>query len=171
MNFIEHLVASEQARPVSVDGLELKLFGGDYAAEARLRGGGAAGPGYDAAWKRASKQARVGKLLIGLGQAAGGFDGARYPVELVENTDFRKFDETLRMVLDLSEREILALETYLETERASGQLAYGTHRAKAALVTCFVRSHAGNHVHFVDGADGGYALAARKLKAQLKASR
>ena len=169
--FIEQLAASDEARPVTVDGLELKLFGGDYAAEARLRSGGASGPAYEAARKRAQKQARVGKVLIGLGQAAGGFDGARYPAELVENTDFRKFDETLRMVLDLSEREILALEAFLEAERASGQLAYGIHRAPAALVTCFVRSHAGNHVHFVDGADGGYALAARQLKAQLKAAR
>jgi hypothetical protein len=34
-------------------------------------------------------------------------------------------------------------------------------------MTCFVRAYRGNHVHFVDGSDGGYALAARALKAQL----
>jgi hypothetical protein len=70
----------------------------------------------------------------------------------------------------LSEPEIVALEHYLESERAAGRLAYGMHRAPAALVTCFVRSHAGNHVHFVDGANGGYALAAKQLKAQLARS-
>jgi hypothetical protein len=30
-----------------------------------------------------------------------------------------------------------------------------------------VRSYTGDHLHFVDGADGGYALAASELKAQL----
>jgi hypothetical protein len=169
LDFIEGLVSLAEARPVSVDGLELKLFGGDYSAEARLRGGGADGPAFAQALKHARSKARIGKVLIALRQAAGGFDGERYPAELVENTDFRKFDETLRMVLDLSESEVGALETYLEAERAAGRIAYGIHRASSALVTCFVRSHAGNHVHFVDGAEGGYALAARQLKAQLKA--
>jgi hypothetical protein len=37
-------------------------------------------------------------------------------------------------------------------------------------MTCLVFSLAqGRHVHFIDGADGGYALAARQLKAQLQA--
>lgn len=41
------------------------------------------------------------------------------------------------------------------------------HKSREALVTCIVRSFTGNHMHFVDGSDGGYALAARGLKAQL----
>jgi hypothetical protein len=32
-----------------------------------------------------------------------------------------------------------------------------------------VKSYDGNHLHFVDGAEGGYALAAKQLKAQLQA--
>jgi hypothetical protein len=35
-------------------------------------------------------------------------------------------------------------------------------------MTCYVRAYAADHVHFVDGADGGYALAAKQLKAQLR---
>jgi len=35
-------------------------------------------------------------------------------------------------------------------------------------MTCLIFNHEGNHVHFVDGADGGYAMAARPLKAALK---
>ncbi|MFZ5893062.1 MAG: DUF3095 domain-containing protein [Myxococcota bacterium] len=160
--------ASDDARPVSVDRLKLKAFGGDYSTEARLRSAARDGEAYEAAHALAKKKARVGRVLIGLGASAGGFDGASYASELVENTDFRKFDETLRMVLDLTPDEIQRLEAYLERERLAGHLVYGLHRAPSALVTCFVRSYAGNHLHFVDGADGGYALAAKQLKQQLR---
>jgi len=30
-----------------------------------------------------------------------------------------------------------------------------------------VKSYKGNHIHFVDGSDGGYAMAAKGLKKQL----
>jgi hypothetical protein len=161
---------SGDARPVSVDGLKLRAFGGDYSSEARLRSSSTEGQEYDRALAVAKKKARIGRVLMGLGASAGGFDGATYASELVENTDFRKFDETLRMVLDLSPSEIERLQAFLEQERLSGRLVYGLHRAPSALVTCFVRSYAGNHLHFVDGADGGYALAAKQLKSQLLGS-
>jgi Protein of unknown function (DUF3095) len=38
------------------------------------------------------------------------------------------------------------------------------------MMTCLVFSlEQSRHVHFIDGADGGYALAALQLKAQLQA--
>ena len=92
---------------------------------------------------------------------------ARYREELVENSDFRKFDGMLRMVIDGSEQQAVALESYLAQEHAAGQLVYGIHKSREALVTCLVQSYKDNHLHFVDGSDGGYALAARQLKKQL----
>lgn len=93
---------------------------------------------------------------------------SRYRDELVENTDFRKFDGMLRMVMDGSDTQAAALESFLETEFRAGRLAYGMYKSREALVTCLVRSCNGNHMHFVDGSDGGYAMAARGLKQQLK---
>jgi hypothetical protein len=159
----------DDSHPLSASGLALSLLGGDYSTEARLLSGSTAGPDYERASREARKKSRIGRVLIGLGASAGGFDGARYKSELIDNTDFRKFDGTLRMVLDLGELDIERLTHYLELERAAGRLYYGIHRAPSALVTCYVRSYAGNHLHFVDGADGGYALAAKALKAQLAA--
>jgi hypothetical protein len=109
----------------------------------------------------------IGRALIALGKSAGGFDGKTYPKELVENSDFRKFDEAIRMVLDLSAARLGAIESELERGRREGRLVYGVHRAPSALITCYLRSYSGDHVHFVDGSDGGYALAARQLKKQL----
>jgi hypothetical protein len=37
------------------------------------------------------------------------------------------------------------------------------------MVTCLVFQYEKEHVHFVDGADGGYARAARGLKARANA--
>ncbi len=90
-----------------------------------------------------------------------------YRDELVENSDFRKFDGMLRMVMDGSEAQATALQNFLDAEHQAGKLAYGMHKSREALITCIVQSFSGNHMHFVDGSDGGYALAAKDLKRQL----
>ena len=74
----------------------------------------------------------------------------------------------LRMVMDGSEAQYRDLRNYLEGKRREGRLVYSMHKSGEALLTCIVFSYNGNHVHFVDGSDGGYAVAARGLKAQLK---
>jgi hypothetical protein len=94
---------------------------------------------------------------------------SRYIDDMVANTDFRKFDGMLRMVMDGSEAQFEDLRSYLDAQHRERRLVYGMHRSSEALVTCIVFSYNGNHVHFVDGSDGGYAMAARDLKAQLKA--
>ena len=93
---------------------------------------------------------------------------SHYTEEMVENSDFRKFDGMLRMVMDGSEAQYQALQTYLESRYQQRLLVYGMHKSSEALLTCIVFSYNGNHVHFVDGSDGGYALAAQGLKQQLK---
>jgi hypothetical protein len=95
----------------------------------------------------------------------GGFDPARYNRQLVENTDFRKFDDGLRMTLDCTPDFADRVEALLMTAEAGGIARCGTHRQAAALMTCFVPSATrSDHVHFVDGATGGYAAAARIVK-------
>ena len=97
----------------------------------------------------------------------GGFDPVKYLTEVVANSDFRKFDDGLRMVLDCDAALADAIEARLSTAAAAGAVRYGLHRQDAAMMTCFVPSAtASDHVHFVDGARGGYASAAAALKAQ-----
>jgi len=103
--------------------------------------------------------------IFKVGQPIGGFDPVRYRDQLVENTDFRKFDDGLRMTLDCTPALADRLESMLAQAQESGIARYGLHRQRAALMTCFVPSPTrSDHVHFVDGAMGGYAMAARALK-------
>ena len=96
---------------------------------------------------------------------------SHYREELVDNSDFCKFDGMLRMVIDGNDAQAEELEQYLKSQCRAGRLVYGMHKSREALVTCLVQSYSGNHLHFVDGSDGGYTLAARGLKQQLESFR
>lgn len=92
----------------------------------------------------------------------------RYIDSLPAHSDFRKFDETLRMVIDCTPEMQKTIRALLERERAAGTIYFGLHASSTALMTCFLqRLEDGGHVHFVDGNDGGYAMAAVELKAQM----
>jgi hypothetical protein len=109
----------------------------------------------------------AGRLLFVLERDTQSVQWSRYREDLVQNSDFRKFDGMLRMVIDGSDAQAIRLEHWLEQERRAGRLAYGMHKSSQALLTCIVHSYNGQHQHFVDGSEGGYALAARQLKRQL----
>ncbi|MFP4378490.1 MAG: DUF3095 domain-containing protein [Spirochaetales bacterium] len=85
----------------------------------------------------------------------------------VLNSDVRKFDGTLKMVLATTRAQREVLERLLADFRRQGLIHYGVHISDRALMTCLIHFSSGSEVHFVDGADGGYALAARSLKQQL----
>lgn len=125
-------------------------------------------------WARLGCLARMvfqnlaGKVLFARNLDTEAVQWSHYRDELVENSDFRKFDGMLRMVMDGSEAQYGQLRHYLQQQFEAGRLVFGMHRSREALVTCIVQSYNGNHIHFVDGGDGGYALAARELKQQIK---
>lgn len=126
-------------------------------------------------WARIQYFARMlwlnlaGLYLFGRGIDTESVKWSAYKADMVENSDFRKFDGVLRMVIDGSEAQFQELQDFLEGLHRRGRLVYGLHKSSSALLTCIVFSYNANHVHFVDGSDGGYAMAARRLKEQLKA--
>lgn len=91
-----------------------------------------------------------------------------YLDDVISQSDFQKFDDMIRMVVDCSDEQLEKLKELLDQKHKAGKLYYGMHSADSALITCMIFSRADNHVHFVDGAAGGYALAAQNLKVQIK---
>jgi hypothetical protein len=105
-------------------------------------------------------------LVMRFGITVGAFIPAKYTRELIDNSDFRKFDDSLRMVLDCTPALADEIEQHLRDCAARGIVRYGTHRQHAAMMTCFTPSPTrSDHVHFIDGALGGYAMAASAMKA------
>ncbi len=104
-------------------------------------------------------------VIMRFGIRVGGFDPAVYRRDVAANSDFRKFDDSLRMTLDCTPDLADEIEGRLARAQRDNVARFGVYRQSAALMTCIVPSIAeSNHFHFVDGAAGGYALAARQMK-------
>jgi hypothetical protein len=104
-------------------------------------------------------------VLIKTRLKIGGFDAKRYQKVVGENADFRKFDDGLKMTIDCDAATVNDLTTLLESARDDGTILFGLHQQDEAMMTCIVPSIMDdNHVHFIDGAAGGYTQAATQIK-------
>ena len=98
-------------------------------------------------------------------------DVPEYKSGLRAHADHYKFDDMLRMVIDCSVKGGKHIESMLDEQHNQGipRLFYGVHYSRHSLMTCLLSDTTeGNHIHFIDGDDGGYAMAAKQLKLQLK---
>jgi hypothetical protein len=105
-------------------------------------------------------------VVMRFGIKVGKFAPKDYVQQVVENSDFRKYDDGLRMILDCTMELERALAGLLAKAASERIVRYGLHGQDAAMMTCFTPSvMRSDHVHFIDGARGGYASAATALKA------
>ena len=151
-------------RPITKDRLNVTLSSFILRHEARVKTWG-----LDVTQKirygiRQRAQILLGWFFFFTGMRTGRTEWNRYKDDLVWNTDFRKFDGYLRLVLAGNKTKRIALEEYLDGLRRSGDVSYGIHVSTSAIMTCLVRQRQYSHVHFVDASGGGYATAARAMK-------
>jgi hypothetical protein len=107
----------------------------------------------------------IGWVLFKTNLKFGGFDPGHYRRQLALNTDFRKYDDALMMTVDCSQACAEEIERALARAKAAGTALYGLHRQASALITCVVPSIlSDDHLHFLDGGEGGYTRAAAGLK-------
>ena len=157
------LSADHAGRPITVESLSIAEPGAALGLEALVAK--ASGSSRVRSQLAALKNYLTAAVFHRFKLRAGSFDMMTYVDDVAANADFRKFDDTLRMTLDCSEAFANALEARLAA--AEEYVDYGAFRQSGAQLTCFVPSYDDRgHVHFVDGADGGYAMAATAMKAR-----
>jgi hypothetical protein len=151
-----------EGHPIAAVGPAFGLSAAGLEAEARAR-----------APKRQRWKAKLSVLgqyvlsvsLLLLDIKLGSWSAKKYRADVAANTDFRKFDDGLKMTLDVDPERLAKIEARLRQAVADGIGRYGLHRQDAALMTCIVPSPLNtDHMHFVDGASGGYAMAATQIK-------
>jgi hypothetical protein len=155
--------AGESGRPVTAD----RLRAGESGQAIGLEASAIRASGVSALRARliAAGSYALGYTFHRFRLKAGDFDAATYAGDVAANADFRKFDDSLRMTLDCTMGFADKLEARLAA--ADDFADWGLYRQKSAQITCFVPSIADrSHVHFVDGAEGGYTAAASALKAR-----
>lgn len=91
----------------------------------------------------------------------------KYLHQLTMNTDYIKFDDSLRMVLDIYNEQKDIILGLLKEHYEKQEIFYGTYWSDSTLMTCFIETQE-KHMHFVDGSAGGYTMAASLLKEQKK---
>ncbi len=97
----------------------------------------------------------------------GGVDWGDYKKATSTASDYQKIDDVLRMVIAGKPEQNEELRAYLEKQFQAGFLVYGLHISDRALMTCLIFERHDHHIHLIDGADGGYALAAKAFKTRL----
>lgn len=95
--------------------------------------------------------------------------GKNYLAKISQLTDTLMLDGNINTVVSGTNAQIQELTTYLETREKEGKIIFGLHVTHASVMSCYVRDHDEDHIHFLDGTEGGYTSAARMFKAKLKA--
>ncbi|WP_051168199.1 DUF3095 domain-containing protein [Marinospirillum minutulum] len=159
----EYFGEDEQIQPLSVDGLEL-MYGKKYLeAETKARTFSKNNTFFYNLWD-IRVQNLLGSIFMKLKLTLGKAKWGRYKEDTLLNSDYRKLDDTFRIVFAAKKAALAKFETWLASQEEAGTLIYGLHISDAAQLTCLISQVGVKHLHFVDGCDGGYALAAKTLK-------
>jgi hypothetical protein len=91
--------------------------------------------------------------------------GKNYLEKLVQLTDTLTIDGRINTVITGTPQQRKNLIVFLDQMENSGSIKYGLYVSRASVMSCYVKDMAtDDHIHFVDGADGGYTKAAVNLK-------
>lgn len=168
LNAITKIYGSDEMnRPAAPSQMKLTLDSETFRREAKIRMAGKPAIVKTLFLWFIKFQMVFGRLFIDKGWHIAGIDWRKYKQDVVANTDYRKFDDVLRHVLSGTAAQRKKLATFLDERYNKGELVYGLHTAATALMTCLIFQRDGGHVHFVDGANGGYTMAADDLKRRL----
>nr|WP_315424417.1 DUF3095 domain-containing protein [uncultured Pedobacter sp.] len=94
--------------------------------------------------------------------------GKKYLRQLVEMSDTLVVDGRINTVITGTAKQRLALEQALNQLEKNNEILYAFYVSGESVMSCYVRDLEDDHIHFVDGADGGYTQAAGILKQKIR---
>jgi hypothetical protein len=96
-------------------------------------------------------------------------EGKSYLNKVRQLSDTIMMDGSLNTVMEGSASQIEMLTNYLDLLEKEGKIKYGMHITYASVMSCYVQDRNDNHIHFVDGTEGGYTSAAIIYKSKYAA--
>lgn len=87
-------------------------------------------------------------------------EGKSYLKKVSQLSDTIMMDGSLNTVMEGSASQIEMLTNYLDLLEREKKIRYGIHATYASVMSCYVQDRDDNHIHFVDGTEGGYTSAA-----------
>jgi len=94
--------------------------------------------------------------------------GKEYLLQLIANADTLTIDGRINTIISGKQNKRKQFLEYLADQETEGVLVYGHHISKESIMTCYIENMNSDHIHFVDGSDGGYTEAAKELKMKVK---
>lgn len=160
---IEAIYGDMQTRhPIALSDVKMTFSPSTLSIEGRIRHEESYNPRVLARMMYGSFKAMIA-MIFNIGQWGG------YKEIMHAATDHEKFDDTLRMVFSGTADQRRELTAYLDSMHAAGRIVYGIHTSQHTLITCIMYDYFGHQMHLVDGANGGYTLAAKVMKKQIAA--
>ena len=155
---------SQLEQPIETKDLKLALSKADLQAESFARA-----PNRPWLSRQTYRCLLRGQIVLGMlfmyfNVRCGGCKWGQYTWQLVNNIDFHSFADGYTRVLPGTISQHQKLIDYLDQQCHDGNLIYGLHLTEKALLTCYITHYSNQHIHFLDGNDGGLTLAMRQLK-------
>lgn len=158
MQIIEEVYGSyEERRPISVKALKLTASLERFSTENELKFG-------ESSLKRNAKSVvgyAVGQVYLRRES------GKKYLENLVELSDTLVMNGMLNTVISGTVNQRLLLIEKLDEMEQAKEIVYATNICSESIMSCYVQDRKDNHVHFIDGSEGGYTAAATVLKKKL----
>ena len=155
MDSIDAIYGAAQSRtPITVEKLRLKSTLAKIGLEVRTRMGGFNIFSMLNTWIRTN----MGYFYFKTKK------GKVYLHNLVSMSDTLVIDGRINTVISGTAEQREKLVNELNKLEAEGEIFYGLYVSKESVMSCYVRNLNDRHIHFIDGAEGGYTKAAGMIK-------
>ncbi len=97
-----------------------------------------------------------------------GFSWKKYLSEVIAHTDTLSLDGRLNTIITGNRAKRKELIHWLTEKEQNDELIFSYHISQESIITCYIEDRDEKHIHFLDGADGGYTEASKEFKRKLK---